>query len=841
MTNVLHDLFIVSNIDDSRAEISFTAPEKFESIRWQALDGGKVVAQGKNTGTPGEKVEFAAKIENCKYWNINTPFLYKFSAIVAIGGKNFSTEIDFGMRTIKTQDRDILINNEKFYARGFIRGREAHDHPNLMNLSTYEYYEKNIQAAKEYGFNLIRFHSRIPPVECFEAADKLGMFIHIEIRKYYGKYQKERAGMSDVGEIINEEEWRASVIELRNHPSLMVYCMGNEIRHPGCNPFVEHIAKVTKELDPTRLFIDTCAHGEFDRTYVDFDVQHMSYYYPFGNTYDMFENTYNWLIYGSCTGQELSNTDNEDFPTWKVTRSINSKRPTLAHEICHYIGYRDLDALNEKFNQCGAEKPWWLDELKKLVELKDCGKEYNKLIETSKKFQFIGWKLGIEAARRSKLLTGFHFLQFSDTDRYENSNGIVDCFDDKTGIDVDAFLKFNGDTVLLSDLPKRSWFENEKVAVPIMISHFSASICGQADFSFTLSDSNTGKALRSGGLKGIDLNERGCREICSLDLTMPETAAAMSLKLDVKLICADGKVIENDWDLWVFPNRPAGLPVIKATVALDDIQVDWRYPQLENCGTLEKPEKLMIVNRFSKAVFQQLENGGDVLMLYRVDENRDRKYSADKEAYYLPSVWDRLKGVIWDRGHNCGAYINPHKSFAGFPHDGFVNLQFHGLIDDSDKINLDDFPVKFEPVMRGVDRPVRDRFDVYTYQLSEFQPEWTMRKFAYAFELKVGKGRLYVSGFNFTGLNSAVPETCWMFETLVSYVTSAAFAPVTEIAPATLESYLKKKGNEPRLKERKMTQYWQLNEGPLESARYWKESEEYIAGTLQVPPKSKVK
>ncbi|MFA7230311.1 MAG: hypothetical protein WC071_03480, partial [Victivallaceae bacterium] len=105
MTNVLHDLFIVSNIDDSRAEISFTAPEKFESIRWQALDGGKVVAQGKNTGTPGEKVEFAAKIENCKYWNINTPFLYKFSAIVAIGGKNFSTEIDFGMRTIKTQDR----------------------------------------------------------------------------------------------------------------------------------------------------------------------------------------------------------------------------------------------------------------------------------------------------------------------------------------------------------------------------------------------------------------------------------------------------------------------------------------------------------------------------------------------------------------------------------------------------------------------------------------------------------------------------------------------------------------------------------------------------------------
>lgn len=496
MTNPLHDLFIVPNVDDSRAEISFTAPEKFESICWQVLDGDKVVVQGTAKAAPGEKVEFAAVIENCKCWNINTPFLYKFSAVMTIDGKEVPVDLDFGMRTIKTCGQNILINDEKFYARGFIRGREAHDHPNLMNLPLLEYYEKNIKAAKEYGFNLIRFHSRIPPEECFEAADRLGMFIHIEIRKYYGKYQKERSGMSDEGDIIDEAAWREAILALRNHPSLMVYCMGNEIRHPGCNPFVEHIAKVTKELDPTRLFIDTCAHGEFDRTYVDFDVQHMSYYYPFGKTYDMFENTYNWLIYGSCKGQQLTDADDEDFPTYKVTRAINAKRPTLAHEICHYIGYRNLDELDAKFNKYNAEKPWWLDELKKLVDLKGCKEEYQKLFETSKKFQFLSWKLGIEAARRSKLLTGFHFLQLSDTERYENSNGLLDCFDDKTGIDVDAFLKFNGDTVLLADLPQRAWFENDKVNVPVLVSHFSDSICGQADFSFALTDVSNGTVRR---------------------------------------------------------------------------------------------------------------------------------------------------------------------------------------------------------------------------------------------------------------------------------------------------------------------------------------------------------
>jgi hypothetical protein len=52
-----------------------------------------------------------------------------------------------------------------------------------------------------------------------------------------------------------------------------------------------------------------------------------------------------------------------------------------------------------------------------------------------------------------------------------------------------------------------------------------------------------------------------------------------------------------------------------------------------------------------------------------------------------------------------------------------------------------------------------------------------------------------------------------------------------------LKNYLERKGAEPRLRERKMTQYWQLNTEPLESARYWKESELYIAGTLKLPAK----
>lgn len=85
-----------------------------------------------------------------------------------------------------------------------------------------------------------------------------------------------------------------------------------------------------------------------------------------------------------------------------------------------------------------------------------------------------------------------------------------------------------------------------------------------------------------------------------------------------------------------------------------------------------------------------------------------------------------------------------------------------------------------------------------------------------------------VSGFNFTGLNRGVPEAAAMFESLVRYVRGSAFKPAAKMTVKALRDYLNAKGKAPRVRERKMTQYWQLNEEPLESAKYWREANEYI-------------
>ena len=152
---------------------------------------------------------------------------------MTIGKKTVPLSRNFGMRKFHVENKQIHLNNSPFYVRGIIRGREAHDHPNLSSISELAYYEKFIRAAKKLGFNFIRFHSKVPPDAYFDAADRLGILTHVEIRKYYGKYQKERELMDHDPVLVKKRDWREVILHIRNRASLMVYCLGNEINKPG--------------------------------------------------------------------------------------------------------------------------------------------------------------------------------------------------------------------------------------------------------------------------------------------------------------------------------------------------------------------------------------------------------------------------------------------------------------------------------------------------------------------------------------------------------------------------------------------------------------------------------
>ena len=78
-----------------------------------------------------------------------------------------------------------------------------------------------------------------------------------------------------------------------------------------------------------------------------------------------------------------------------------------------------------------------------------------------------------------------------------------------------------------------------------------------------------------------------------------------------------------------------------------------------------------------------------------------------------------------------------------------------------------------------------------------------------------------------TGLDENEPSTIAMAKFIKTYMKSSEFNPSAEIDIDDFKSYLSACAKKP-VKERMMTQFWTMDDTPVESAQYWKESMEYL-------------
>ncbi len=741
-------------------------------------------------------------IENPRLWSLSDPELYEYRVeITYADGEKETLCGKFGFRTIGQNGKNITINGKLVYIRGYIRGAKAHDHSNLLGLSLKDFYLKNLKEAKKFGFNYVRFHSVVPEDELFEAADEVGMLVHVELRPPHDIYNNLEEMVTTGSAIVPEEFLKETVDRCFNHPSFAVYCIGNEIKRASAED-IRKIREKIDSLDGTRLFLDTCAWGKNNRPNVDMDVQHLSYYFPYGKHAGMYDDTEN-LLAANVDENEPMKVETRNC---EIVRDLYFNVPLLAHEVCHYTALKDFYSLKKKFIKSGAPMPWWVDEEIKLIEEKGFKDFFAEMFGASKHFQFICWKTAYEEMRKSPLLGGFHFLQFADTDAYENSNGVVDCFDDETCVKPEDFLKFNGDRVLATDLKTRNYFCADEIIVPVYFSNLGEDAETRANLLLTLEKG--GKTYVECFMKNVDVSRKGSYRLCKAKITLPKESGVYVLK--IRLTTENGVYSENEWTLWVY-DEPAKKESYKEFVSY----------VADNAAVTDNIEK----------AFDLLENGKNVCLVYRSGWTRHRRNpDVKKPKYAFKASWNRFKPVIWDRGTNFGG-LNDKKTLNkyGFPCEEYYDFNFSEISEDCDKINLDDFPVKAKKLISGIDKSSRDRFDAYkdAYNLPELMPDRTLRDFAYLFEFKVGKGNLLVCGLNLTGLDEGEPSAVAMSECIRKYIRSEDFKPENDVTLKKLKAYMSACAESP-VKERTMTQFWELDDAPVESPEFWRAAKEYL-------------
>lgn len=775
----------------------------------------KVILSVKERDTAREfSFEFCGEGQTCKgafgikkpqIWSVNTPCLYDYAAKIITENSSETLSGAFGFRSLSTDGKNVCLNGTPVFIRGYIRGATAHDHSNNCGLTKEEFYRKNIRAAKKYGFNLVRFHSVVPDEEFFCVADEEGLMVHIEMRLPDDIYNNLRE-MQTSGDVLVPDEYIEEIVnKYYNHPSLCVYCIGNEIKDSSAAKRIGEIYSLIERLDGTRLFLDTCAWGANGRPFVDIDVQHLSYYFPYGKHADMYENTENLLVVGGDKDRPLLMKGENS----ETVRELRFSVPLVAHETCHYTALRDFAALKNKFEKYGVKSPWWVDEELKMIKAKSYEDIYPEMYAASKRFQFNCWKTAFEAMRSGSLLGGFHFLQLADTDVYENSNGIIDCFDDENATPSDKFLQFNGDKVILTDLKERNFISGQVLGFTIKFSNLGKTDCKTADLRYNLTGEKN-VVYASGGMKNLDVSENGLLTLCKARILLPQVKSSERLTLKITLDGENGVYAENEWNIWVYEKR--GALSYNEFVNYDDGDIT--------------------ITADIRKAFALLEKGKKVCLVYRSDFTRHVVHKdMQNPEYAFKASWNRFKPVIWDRGTNYGGLLNREiLNKYGFATDGYYDFNLSVLSEDCDKINLDDFPVKATNLISGIDKSCRDRFDAYKdcFNLPDLIYERTLRNFSYAFEVAVGKGKLLVCGLNFTGLDENEPSTRCMANSVIDYMQSDDFNPKTGMSVEALKAYMKKCAEKP-VRESIMTQFWEMDDAPVESKQFWKESKQYLA------------
>lgn len=208
---------------------------------------GEEIAAMTNSQNDGNAV-FAIEIPYAKFWSPDSPELYTCRVKYADDEQVHT----FGIRTLTCDHTDgLCINGE----RVIIRGACIHSDNGILGARSYpEAEERKVRILKENGYNAIRSAHNPCSKSLLDACDRLGMLVMDEYCDMWYIHKNRYDYASYI------EDWYARDIKDMiekdyNHPSVIMYSLGNEVAETGEKRGIElfkNMKAVCKQYDADR-------------------------------------------------------------------------------------------------------------------------------------------------------------------------------------------------------------------------------------------------------------------------------------------------------------------------------------------------------------------------------------------------------------------------------------------------------------------------------------------------------------------------------------------------------------------------------------------------------------
>ena len=197
-------------------------------------------------------------VKNPMLWDITDPELYRTVVSVSMGMNVVDNyETNFGFRTLNFTPRDgFLLNGKRVQIQGVCN---HHDLGALGSAFNTRATERQLEILKEMGCNAIRTSHNPPAPELLDLCDRMGFLVEDEA------FDAWRAGKkrNDYNKLFNawhEEDLKLLVRRDRNHPSVIMWSIGNEVPDQNNPALAESLRTIVKSEDNTRPVTSGCDH-----------------------------------------------------------------------------------------------------------------------------------------------------------------------------------------------------------------------------------------------------------------------------------------------------------------------------------------------------------------------------------------------------------------------------------------------------------------------------------------------------------------------------------------------------------------------------------------------------
>jgi hypothetical protein len=347
--------------------------------------------------------------------------------------------------------------------------------------------------------------------------------------------------------------------------------------------------------------------------------------------------------------------------------------------------------------------------------------------------QTLCYREEIEASLRTPGQGGFSLLGLNDFPGQGTALvGVLDVFWEEKGyVTPEQWRRFCGPTVLLARMPSRVCLAGQRMAVHIELSHFGPEDIRAAAVWQLVDDTDTVAAEGTCAPQSCatgDLYSLG-----EISLALPDTERAVPYRLIVRL---PEQGIENDWPIWVYPDRTPAEP----------------------------PSGVLLSHRLGDVEWLHLQRGGTLVL------------SPEPSSVPTPAQIG-FTGVYWNTAwtinqppHTLGLCCDPaHPALRGFPNEGHTDWQWWDVLHHSAAMRIDELPRELEPVVQVVD-------------------DWNHnRRLALVFEAQAAGGRLLVCSADLRHDLEHRPATRQLRESLLAYAASEAFSPSVEVTPQAIK------------------------------------------------------